>query len=69
MADLGTEFERPLGEREVADLIGVSPNTLKHWRWIGRGPRYVKLVFRVAYRWAYLDEWINANVAEPGTGT
>jgi uncharacterized protein YjcR len=32
MTELDTTFERPLGEKEVAALLGVSPNTLKHWR-------------------------------------
>lgn len=66
MTDLVAGFERPLGEKEVADLLGVSPNTLKHWRWVGKGPRYVKLVSKVAYRQQDLDDWINANVTEPG---
>lgn len=66
MTSVAGEFERPLGEKEVAELLGVSPNTLKHWRWVGRGPRYLKLVSKVAYRRQDLDEWINANVTEPG---
>jgi hypothetical protein len=37
------EFEAPPGERQVVELLGVSPTTLKHWRWVGKGPRYVKL--------------------------
>jgi predicted DNA-binding transcriptional regulator AlpA len=66
MTDLDTTFERPLSEHEVAELLGVSRNTLKHWRWIGKGPRYVKLVSKIAYRPRDLDEWIDGNVIEPG---
>jgi len=69
MADLETAFERPLAEREVAELLGVSPNTLKHWRGSARGPKYVKLVRKVAYRRNDLNEWINANVTEPGVAS
>lgn len=69
MSDLVREFERPLGEREVAEILGVSPNTLKHWRWVGKGPRYVKLVHRVAYRRDDLSAWIAANVTDPGLRT
>lgn len=65
MGDLAVDFEPPLGERRVADMLGVSPNTLKHWRWVGRGPRYVKLVGEVVYRLHDLAEWINANVTDP----
>ena len=66
MTEQDVALERPLGEKEVALLLGVSPNTLKHWRWVGKGPRYVKLVSRVAYRRQDLNEWINAQVTEPG---
>lgn len=66
MSESMNSFERPLAEREAATLLGVSPNTLKHWRWIGKGPRYVKLVGKVAYRPADLREWVDSNVSEPG---
>ena len=65
MTDVKMTFERPLGEKEVAALLGVSPNTLKHGGWVGKGPRYVNLASKVAYRPQDLDEWINANVTEP----
>ena len=67
MTDLATGHARPLTEREVAEVLGVSPNTLKHWRWVGKGPRYVKLVSKVAYRQQDLDDWIDTNVTDPGS--
>ena len=35
MTDLIEGFERPLGETDVAEMLGVSPSTLKHWRHLG----------------------------------
>ena len=66
MTDSLTEFERPLSEQEVAELLGVSRNTLKHWRWVGKGPRYVKMIGKIGYRPCDLREWIDSNVSEPG---
>lgn len=38
---------------------------LRQWRYEGRGPAYVKLGRRVAYRTEDLDTWINGNVRDP----
>jgi predicted DNA-binding transcriptional regulator AlpA len=66
MASPVLEFERPLSEHEVGELLGVSVNTLKHWRWIGRGPRYVQLGRKIGYRPGDLREWIDQSVTDPG---
>lgn len=44
----------------VARQLGVKPQTLRMWRHAGRGPDYVRLGNRVAYRRADLDAWIAA---------
>lgn len=31
---------RPLDSREVAELLGVHPNTMEQYRFRGEGPRY-----------------------------
>ncbi len=61
------DFERPLTEREVSELLGISTNTLKHWRWVGRGPRYVQLGRKIGYRPGDLRAWIDASVTDPVT--
>jgi len=35
---------------ELADRWRVSPKTLERWRWLGEGPRFVKIGGRVVYR-------------------
>ena len=34
---------RPLDSREVAEILGVHPNTMEQYRFRGEGPRYFKL--------------------------
>jgi predicted site-specific integrase-resolvase len=39
-----------LNQKEVAQRWSVSPRTLERWRWIGQGPRFLKVGRRVVYR-------------------
>ncbi len=39
-----------LSQPELATRWRVSPRTLERWRWMGEGPRYIKLGGRVIYR-------------------
>jgi hypothetical protein len=32
-----------LKEKDAAALLGVSPKTMQQWRWLGRGPDYLKM--------------------------
>ncbi|NDF11810.1 MAG: DNA-binding protein [Proteobacteria bacterium] len=47
---------------ELAELWGISENTLRKWRWEGKGPRYVKLGERVVYRRNDIDAYASANI-------
>ena len=44
------EEVRHLTQEEIAARWRISPRTLERWRWLGRGPRYLKLCGRVVYR-------------------
>lgn len=47
-------------------LLALGPySTLAHWRSEGRGPAFVKLGSRVAYRGADLNEWLEAQTVRP----
>lgn len=52
---------RILSSAEAAALIGITPGTLKWWRHLGKGPRFVKLgeakQAGVAYVEADVLEW------------
>jgi hypothetical protein len=39
-----------LNQIELSRRWHVSPRTLERWRWLGQGPRFMKLGGRVAYR-------------------
>jgi predicted DNA-binding transcriptional regulator AlpA len=54
-----------LTENEVADTIGVKPQTLQVWRSRKQGPPYVKLGKQVYYRYMDLHWWIEDCVHKP----
>lgn len=41
---------RHLHQADLARRWNVSPRTLERWRWLGQGPRFLKIGGRVAYR-------------------
>ncbi len=46
---------------KAAERTGLSTSTLAKLRLSGKGPTYIKLGRRVAYRPEDLDQWIDAN--------
>ena len=50
---------------DPALLVLGRPSTLAHWRCEGRGPTYIKLGSRVAYRGVDLNEWLAAQTVRP----
>lgn len=42
-------------ERELAARWRVSVRTLQNWRWMGRGPRFLKIGARVLYARAEIE--------------
>jgi predicted DNA-binding transcriptional regulator AlpA len=54
--------ETYLSAEELATLWGVSNNTLRKWRWEGKGPRFTKLGARVVYRQSDIDAFAESNV-------
>ena len=41
---------RHLNQVDLARRWSISPRTLERWRWLGQGPRYLKIGGRVVYR-------------------
>lgn len=39
-----------LHQTELARRWKISPRTLERWRWLGIGPKYLKILGRVVYR-------------------
>jgi hypothetical protein len=43
-------LEMYLNQKDLARRWGMSPRTLERWRWIGFGPKFLKLGKKVKYR-------------------
>lgn len=39
-----------MNQIDLARRWSISPRTLERWRWVGQGPRYIKVGGRVVYR-------------------
>ena len=53
---------------DPALLVLGRPSTLAHWRCEGRGPAYIKIGPRVAYRGSDLNQWLEAQTVRPTNG-
>lgn len=52
--------QRYLTTNEVAALCRTSPETLRYWRNMGRGPSWFKIGRRVLYEADEVQEWIDS---------
>ena len=47
-------------------LKALAPySTLAHWRHEGRGPAFIKVGWRVAYRGSDLNDWLTSRTVRP----
>ena len=51
-----------LHQVELARRWKLSPRTLERWRWLGIGPRYIKVGGRVIYRLEDVEEYEVSNL-------
>jgi predicted DNA-binding transcriptional regulator AlpA len=56
-------LETLLDERAVAKLTGMSLGTLRRWRVLNRGPRFIKLSSAVRYRPEDVRSWLESRPA------
>lgn len=54
-----------LTDVQAAKALGVSPATMRMWRFKGRGPRYVKLGRRCVYYVEDLEQFKQQNCVHP----
>jgi predicted site-specific integrase-resolvase len=46
-----------LNQVELSRRWRISPRTLERWRWLGDGPKYIKIGGRVVYRVEDVERW------------
>lgn len=46
--------------KQVANYLQVPVKTLAQWRYLGTGPRFVRIGRFVRYRWADVEKWLAA---------
>lgn len=64
---MNTAIQGPLTTREAAKYLGLSWESMRVWRYQGKGPRYVKYCNRaIRYRIEDLDAFMEAHLVDPG---
>jgi len=58
-----------LTQSEVARRWCLSPRTLERWRWLGKGPPFLKIGGRVAYRLEDIEAFEAAQIRTISGGT
>lgn len=44
--------------KQLAEYLGSTAATLAHWRYVGRGPKFIKVGSNVRYRESDVDAWL-----------
>jgi hypothetical protein len=60
---------RHLTQGQLADRWQMSPRTLERWRWLGEGPRFLKLGGRVVYRIVDVELYEAKQLRDSTTGS
>lgn len=58
-----------LTERQLADELHLPHRTLTQWRYLNRGPAFVRAGRHVRYRRSDVDAWLAAQTVTPGDVT
>lgn len=54
-----------LSNRQAAEFLGLSPDTLPRWRWAGIGPDYLKVGRSIKYRVRDLEAFLEGSRVSP----
>ena len=57
--------ERYVNDVEAAEIISVSPQTLRNWRYLGRGPAYSKRGSLIRYKIQDLLDYMEKSRIDP----
>jgi Helix-turn-helix domain len=57
-----------MSEAQVAEILSKPPRTLRQWRYLGIGPKYLKVGATVRYRTRDVEAWLKTQEQEPAAG-
>ena len=57
-----------LTQEQLAERWHMSPRTLEHWRWLGKGPKFLKIGARVLYDEDVVEDFENGRVCQNTNG-
>jgi hypothetical protein len=55
----------PRTTAELAEFLRLSPRVLTQWRYLGKGPRWIKVGRHVRYPQEDTQEWLDAGADSP----
>ena len=55
-------------QEQLAERWQISPRTLEQWRWLGKGPKFLKIGARVLYREIDILSYEQAQVCQNTSG-
>ena len=61
--------QRFIVTHEVADICRTSPETVRFWRHVGKGPQWFKVGRRVLYDSAEVEAWLAAAREQSAAGS
>ena len=59
MTQVAAECREVMDEFALADFLGLTVATLRKWRWLRSGPKFVKVGRLIRYRRIDVDAWLD----------
>ena len=53
--------------QELADRLQIPERTIVQWRYLGKGPKFVRAGCHVRYADDDIDRWVNEHTVDPVT--
>lgn len=60
MVTANRNLEELLNEHDVAQVYGLSVASVRRWRLLGQGPKYIKIGAAVRYRPSDVSSWLES---------
>jgi predicted DNA-binding transcriptional regulator AlpA len=60
MTDVNNTLKALLNERDVARITGLSVASVRRWRLLRRGPKYLKIGSAVRYKSEDISAWLES---------